>query len=78
LGITCIELAEGQPPYADKAPMNYLFILVTDLMNSPPNLSKKDQFSSEFSDFISKCLTVSLEERYSAEQLLKVLDLNLF
>ena len=66
LGITAIEMAEGRPPYADVHPMRAIFMIPT---KPPPTLKKSDQFSNEFSDFISRCLVKSPEERPSATAL---------
>eukprot|EP01135_Chromosphaera_perkinsii_P009931 Nk52_evm24s1967 gene=Nk52_evmTU24s1967 len=67
LGITCIELAEGAPPYANIHPMRAVFMIP---MKQPPRLSKAALFSAEFNDFIAKCLMKDPNKRPSAPELL--------
>lgn len=68
MGITAIEMAEGRPPYAEVHPMRAIFMIPT---KPPPTLKQADNFSHDFSDFISRCLVKSPEERPSATSLLQ-------
>ena len=68
LGITCIELAEYEPPYIafDK---NEALIRIK---KSPPKgLNNPRGWSFEFNDFISKCLKLNRFDRPTCEELLE-------
>lgn len=68
IGITAIELAEGDPPMSDIHPMRALFQIPR---KPPPNLSKPEAYSSELCDFISVCLVKDMEQRPFAKHLLR-------
>uniref|UniRef100_G3T3D7 non-specific serine/threonine protein kinase n=1 Tax=Loxodonta africana TaxID=9785 RepID=G3T3D7_LOXAF len=71
LGITAIELGDGDPPLADLHPMRALFKIPR---NPPPKLRKPELWSAEFNDFISnqcRCLTKDYEKRPTVSDLLQ-------
>ena len=68
LGITCIELAEHEPPYFKLSPKD----VMKQIIKSPPKgLNNKSIWSHEFNNFISLCLRVNRFERPTCEELLK-------
>ncbi|XP_069877361.1 myosin-IIIb isoform X6 [Dipodomys merriami] len=67
LGITAIELGDGDPPLFDMHPVKTLFKIPR---NPPPTLLHPDKWCKEFNDFISQCLIKDFEQRPSVTHLL--------
>jgi serine/threonine protein kinase len=67
LGITVIEMATGNPPFADQDPRRALFLIPK---SKPPKLNGEG-FSSSIKDFISICLKEDPEDRIGSDELLK-------
>ncbi|XP_058520600.1 myosin-IIIb isoform X3 [Ochotona princeps] len=67
LGITAIELGDGDPPLFDMHPVKTLFKIPR---NPPPTLLHPETWCEEFNHFISQCLIKDFEKRPSVTQLL--------
>ncbi|KAE9039355.1 Serine/threonine-protein kinase 3 [Phytophthora rubi] len=68
LGITALELAEGEPPLAHMHPMRAIFLIPN---RAPPELREPHKYSAEFRDFLAACLKKDPQERASAQDLLR-------
>jgi len=67
LGITAMELANGQPPHANIHPMKVLF----QIPKQPAPRLEGSSWSKDFRDFVALCLTKDPDRRPTAKQLLK-------
>ena len=67
LGITCIEMAEGEPPFSNIKPFR---AMINIIKNPPRGLSKAEEWSKEFNDFVTKCLTLDPLKRPNSKDLL--------
>uniref|UniRef100_A0A183CMF1 Protein kinase domain-containing protein n=1 Tax=Globodera pallida TaxID=36090 RepID=A0A183CMF1_GLOPA len=69
LGITCIEMAEMEPPNHNMTPGMVLSRLQQEAADLPM-LLQPFQWSEQFNNFLSQCIVRSADERWSAAQLL--------
>nr|XP_047917485.1 myosin-IIIb isoform X10 [Anser cygnoides] len=68
LGITAIELGDGDPPLFDMHPVKTLFKIPR---NPPPTLLHPEKWCRGFNHFISQCLIKDFEKRPSVTHLLE-------
>ena len=80
LGISLLELADGKNPYAEcnatqvgVAKENDTQIMKIVCLGEPPSLTTLG-WSSEFVDFVGKCLVKDVKERWDVRALLRVSD----
>ena len=70
LGITCVELVEGEPPNGDLKPGK----VMEKIAITPPKVEDiidVDEHTDEFIDFVRLCLEINPSKRPNASQLLK-------
>ncbi|XP_057633645.1 STE20-like serine/threonine-protein kinase isoform X1 [Chionomys nivalis] len=68
LGITLIEMAEIEPPHHELNPMR---VLLKIAKSEPPTLAQPSKWSSNFKDFLKKCLEKNVDARWTTAQLLE-------
>eukprot|EP01101_Sappina_pedata_P011661 TRINITY_DN7877_c0_g1_i1.p1 TRINITY_DN7877_c0_g1~~TRINITY_DN7877_c0_g1_i1.p1 ORF type:complete len:533 (-),score=184.66 TRINITY_DN7877_c0_g1_i1:76-1674(-) len=68
LGITCIEMAEGRPPYFELNLMRAMLLIATE---EPPKLKEQDKWSKDFVHFLMRCLQKKSTKRATTLELLE-------
>jgi misshapen/NIK-related kinase len=68
LGITALEMAEGQPPLCEMHPMRALFLIPR---NPPPRVKHPKKWTPRFHSFIETVLVKDYHQRPYTEQLLR-------
>ena len=67
LGITALEMADGEPPHLTELPLRALLLITT---SPPPTLKRPHAWSPAFNDFLERCLQPEPEKRPTAQELL--------
>jgi len=67
LGITTIEMADGQPPYNEMNPIRAMYMIP---YREPPTFSEQKSYSNECRQFLKRCLQKDPKQRPTAKDLL--------
>jgi len=68
LGITLLEMAEGEPPLSDMHPMRALFLIPR---REPPRLKQSRKWSKKQNKFVEQCFVKDYHQRAYTHELLK-------
>ena len=71
LGITCLELINGEPPNSCLKPLEVMEKIGKCKVNFEELFGEKNNLSEDFKNFVQKCLVVEEKKRASAKELLK-------
>lgn len=69
LGITAIEMAQGDPPFMAEQPLRALLLIATQ--KEGPKLDKASEWSGEFNKFLGRCLSKDPTKRAESDELLE-------
>jgi len=67
-GITCLEMAEGEPPLSDMHPMRALFLIPR---REPPRLKSPRKWTKKMNKFIEQCFIKDYHQRAYTHELLR-------
>eukprot|EP00924_Labyrinthula_sp_SR-Ha-C_P009768 augustus_masked-scaffold_22-processed-gene-5.6-mRNA-1 protein AED:0.04 eAED:0.04 QI:0/-1/0/1/-1/1/1/0/403 len=67
LGITAIEMAEGEPPLINEKPLRALLLIT---VNAPPKLQQERKWSRLYNHYLKSCLVSDPKNRASTDQLM--------
>jgi serine/threonine protein kinase len=70
LGITCLELINGEPPNSSLKPMEVMEKIGRCQINFDELFGEKNNFSEDFKDFVKKCLVIEEKKRAKAKELI--------
>ncbi|KAL0580489.1 hypothetical protein V5O48_001559 [Marasmius crinis-equi] len=68
LGIMAIEMIEGEPPYLNQNPLKALYLIAT---NGTPKIANPENLSKTFSEYLAATLSVDVDKRPTATDLLQ-------
>ena len=70
LGITCIELIEGEPPFSELSPKNVIERIANKKLNYN-NINYLNEHTYEFNNFIEHCLEIDQKKRFTTQELIE-------